>query len=80
VDDVIVVVRRGEAELTRLARLADVMVRNDVVPRGLCLVDWPRRSSARRQDPATQPATERRTRAAERSEPDGTSTPRSRAR
>ncbi len=81
VDDVIVVVRRGEAELTRLARLADVLVRNDVVPRGLCLVDWPRRSSARRQDPAADAASARRSRPPRRSSgPDTETAPRSRAR
>lgn len=79
VDDVIVVVRRGEAELARLARLADVLVRNDIVPSGLCLVDWPRRSSARRQDPALETAAERRSRASKRPEPDVGAPPRSRS-
>ncbi|WP_217914899.1 polysaccharide biosynthesis tyrosine autokinase [Miltoncostaea marina] len=50
VDDVIVVIRRGETELSALSRLADVLVRHDIVPRGLCIVGWTRRSRRRGAD------------------------------
>lgn len=50
VDDVVIVVKRGRTELSALTRLADVLVRHGVVPRGFCLVGWARRARGRRED------------------------------
>lgn len=50
VDDVVVVVKRGQTELSALTRLASVLVRHSVVPRGFCLVGWARRARGRRED------------------------------
>ncbi len=47
VDDVVIVVRRGETELSRLNRLTEVLTRFDVTPSGLCLVDWSQHASDR---------------------------------
>ncbi|MCC6832416.1 MAG: hypothetical protein IT200_13805 [Thermoleophilia bacterium] len=47
VDDVVIVVRRGETELSRLNRLTEVLLRYDVAPSGLCLVDWSQHASER---------------------------------
>lgn len=68
VNDVIVVVRRGKTELSQLARLSDLMLRYEIVPRGLALVDWPRRTRTRSEEVVSErPAEGRRT-------PRGTST------
>ncbi len=71
VNDVIVVVERGETELAALGRLSDLLMRYEIVPRGLCLVGWGRRSRSREAVPpagprtrtgATRPAARRTTR------------------
>ncbi len=62
VDDVIVVIRRGETELSRLARLSDLMLRYEIVPRGLALVDWPRRTRTRSDDVVSERVPEGRSR------------------
>ncbi len=47
VDDVILVVGRGETELASLGRLSDLLMRYEIVPRGLCLVGWDRSTRSR---------------------------------
>ena len=74
VDDVIVVVRRGETEIAGLGHLADILMRYEIVPRGLCLVGWTRRSRSGGGEavPAEQRAGE--TRSGSRRPPRGAST------
>lgn len=73
VNDVVVVVRRGATELSALDRLSDLLVRHDIVPRGLCLVGWSRRSRQREGDApapargAERTSSRRGTRSAEQS-------------
>lgn len=44
VDDVVIVIQRGETELGSLSRLADLLAQYEVAPRGLCLVGWANRT------------------------------------
>lgn len=60
VDDVIVVVRKGQTELSALGRLANTLLRHRVVPRGFVLVGWPRRARSRRASPPERPRAEGR--------------------